>query len=52
MSRWDQLRSLLAQRDYIGDPDMEKLWYSKGFLDLAHESRTARAVVKDRALVA
>jgi hypothetical protein len=39
MSRWDQLRSLLAQRDYIGDPDMEKLWYTKAFLDAAEEAQ-------------
>jgi hypothetical protein len=39
MSRWDQLRSLLAQRDYIGDADMEKLWYSKAFLDAAEQEK-------------
>jgi hypothetical protein len=39
MSRWDQLRTLLAQRDYIGDQEMEKLWYSNAFLDAAEQEK-------------
>jgi hypothetical protein len=30
---WDSLRSLIAQRNYIGDEEMAQLWYPKAFLD-------------------
>jgi hypothetical protein len=34
MGRWDAIRSLTAQRDYIGDRTMTlKLWYPPGFVD-------------------
>lgn len=39
MGNWDSLRSLLAQREYVGDEVMEQLWYTKAFLDAAVESR-------------
>ena len=32
---YDGLRSLLAQRDYIGDEAMKGLWYETSFLDAA-----------------
>ncbi|MGD9959336.1 DUF5677 domain-containing protein [Nocardioides sp.] len=37
---WDSVRSLLAQRDFIGDEDMRGLWYSTSFLDAAEAKRT------------
>lgn len=34
MGRWDTVRSLVAQRDYIGDDEMTLyLWYPPGFVD-------------------
>ena len=39
MGNWDSLRSLLAQREYVGDEMMGQLWYSKAFLDAAAQSR-------------
>jgi len=39
MGNWDSLRSLLAQRDYVGDEVMEQLWYTESFLDAAVQSR-------------
>jgi Family of unknown function (DUF5677) len=39
MGKWDSLRSLLAQREYVGDEVMEQLWYSKPFLAVAAQSR-------------
>ncbi len=39
LGNWDALRSLLAQRDYVGDEVMEQLWYTRGFLDAAAEKR-------------
>ncbi len=38
--RWDGLRSLLAQRDYLDDEVMNELWYSTEFLDAAEAQRT------------
>lgn len=39
MGSWDALRSLLAQRSYVGDKAMARLWYPPGFLDDAQRSR-------------
>jgi hypothetical protein len=39
LSDWDMTRSLLAQRAYIGDDDMKKLWYPTGFLDAVQLKR-------------
>jgi len=39
MGSWDALRSLLAQRKYVGDETMGRLWYSADFLDQAQRSR-------------
>jgi hypothetical protein len=39
LGNWDALRSLLAQRDYVGDEVMEQLWYTRGFLDAAVQKR-------------
>jgi hypothetical protein len=39
LSDWDMARSLLAQRAYIGDDDMKKLWYPTGFLDAVQLKR-------------
>jgi hypothetical protein len=36
---WDGFRSLLAQREYVGDDAMNALWYSKDFLANASKSR-------------
>jgi hypothetical protein len=34
MVRWDGIRSLVAQRDYVGDEVMTgSLWYPPGFVD-------------------
>lgn len=33
LGNWDATRSLLAQRAYVGDDVMARLWYSEGFLD-------------------
>jgi len=35
MGTWDHLRSLLAQREYVGDEAMHTLWYSQEFLNWA-----------------
>ena len=35
LGNWDGLRSLLAQRGYVGDQVMARLWYPAGFLDAA-----------------
>jgi uncharacterized protein DUF5677 len=39
LGRWDGLRSLLAQRSFVGDEVMNELWYSTEFLDAAEERR-------------
>jgi hypothetical protein len=39
LSDWDVTRSLLAQRAYIGDDDMKKLWHPTGFLDAVQFKR-------------
>jgi hypothetical protein len=39
LGNWDSLRSLLAQRDYIGDDEMQELWYPRAFLDHAQDLR-------------
>ncbi|MGB3762515.1 MAG: DUF5677 domain-containing protein [Ornithinimicrobium sp.] len=35
MGGWDQIRSLIAQHDYIGTSEMVGLWYPQGFLNAA-----------------
>ncbi|MEU7794855.1 DUF5677 domain-containing protein [Micromonospora tulbaghiae] len=40
LGRWDGLRSLLAQRAYLGDERMTKLWYEIEFLDAAETQRS------------
>ena len=37
LGTYDALRSLLAQRDHIGDEGMRGLWYKTSFLDAANE---------------
>lgn len=39
LGNWDSLRSLLAQRAYVGDDVMRSLWYPEGFLDAADKKR-------------
>lgn len=39
LGNWDSLRSLIAQRNYIGDAEMAQLWYPEAFLDSAVENR-------------
>jgi hypothetical protein len=39
MGNWDTLRSLLAQREYLGDEVMEQLWYTEPFLNAVTQSR-------------
>lgn len=39
LGSWDHLRSLLAQRAFIGDEEMHKLWYTPAFLDTAAASK-------------
>jgi hypothetical protein len=39
LGNWDVLRSLLAQREYVGDEVMAQLWYSDAFLEAAVEAR-------------
>ncbi|MBA8964474.1 hypothetical protein JOJ86_005289 [Rhodococcus percolatus] len=47
MSNFDSLRALLAQRNYIGDTEMARLWYPKPFLDWAVAgSEETRAVLR------
>lgn len=41
LGNWDHFRSLLAQRDYIGD-EMGQLWYSKAFLRSAEDAKERR----------
>jgi len=45
LGSWDALRSLLAQRDYVGDEVMAQLWYPTAFLDAAstHARRSKRS---------
>ncbi len=48
MGNWDTLRSLLAQRAYVGDEVMARLWYPDGFLDRAVDAREkVRAELKE-----
>lgn len=37
--RWDVTRSLLAQRDHLGDEVMAQLWYSRPFLNAVQANR-------------
>ncbi|MGV9866375.1 hypothetical protein [Rhodococcus koreensis] len=50
IGNFDTLRALLAQRNYIGDKEMARLWYPKHFLDWAvaksDETRTVLRVLK------
>ncbi|RZL71009.1 MAG: hypothetical protein EOP32_40680 [Rhodococcus sp. (in: high G+C Gram-positive bacteria)] len=47
MGNFDTLRALLAQRNYIGDKEMARLWYPKDFLDWAvAKSEETRAVLR------
>lgn len=39
MGNWDTVRSLLAQREYVGDEVMARLWYPEAFLDAAVDLR-------------
>ncbi|TXS48780.1 hypothetical protein EAO75_16440 [Streptomyces sp. uw30] len=39
LSNWDTVRSLLAQRAYVGDDVMRNLWYPAGFLDAVEIKR-------------
>jgi hypothetical protein len=39
LGNWDTLRSLLAQRAYVGDEMMARLWYPETFLDTAVDAR-------------
>jgi|SRR5215469_9658212 len=39
LGNWDSLRSLLAQRKYVGDEVMAQLWYSEAFLKAAVEAQ-------------
>jgi hypothetical protein len=39
LGRWDGLRALLAQKEFIGDKAMEDLWYTAEFLDSAESLR-------------
>ena len=39
LGNWDNLRSLLAQRKYLGDEAMNQLWYSNAFLDAAEDAK-------------
>ena len=39
LGSWDALRSLLAQRDYVGDEVMAQLWYPTAFLEAAVDAR-------------
>jgi hypothetical protein len=39
LGNWDGLRSLLAQRRYVGDEVMARLWYSEAFLKAAAEAQ-------------
>ncbi|MFZ2174791.1 MAG: DUF5677 domain-containing protein, partial [Rhodococcus sp. (in: high G+C Gram-positive bacteria)] len=52
MGNFDSLRALLAQRNYIGDKEMARLWYPKHFLDWAvarsEETRAVLTVLKQQ----
>lgn len=37
MANYDNLRSLKAQREYIGDAEMRSLWYTPAFLEVAEK---------------
>jgi hypothetical protein len=39
LGKWDALRSLLAQRAYVGDESMRGLWYTASFLAAAEAQR-------------
>ena len=39
LGRWDGFRSLLSQRNFVGDEVMKDLWYSTEFLDAAEDRR-------------
>jgi hypothetical protein len=39
LGSWDGLRSLLAQRAYVGESVMHELWFSTEFLDAAEDKR-------------
>ncbi|WP_204017919.1 DUF5677 domain-containing protein [Sphaerimonospora thailandensis] len=39
LGNWDATRSLLAQRDYVGDDVMRMLWYPPAFLDAVQAKR-------------
>jgi Family of unknown function (DUF5677) len=39
LGSWDAIRSLLAQRAYVGDETMKRLWYSMEFLKQAEHGR-------------
>jgi hypothetical protein len=48
MASYDGLRSLMSQREHIGDDAMTKLWYSKKFLDDAERQLTeSKAALKE-----
>jgi len=49
LGSWDGLRSLLAQRAYVGDDVMATLWYPRGFLEDA-QSRRDEVRIELRAL--
>ena len=40
LGKWDGLRSLLAQRAYVGDESMRGLWYTASFLAAAEVQRS------------
>ena len=39
LGSWDKFRSLLAQRAFIGDEEMARLWYPKAFLEWAEKGK-------------
>ncbi|MEU4214044.1 DUF5677 domain-containing protein [Actinoplanes sp. NPDC026623] len=39
LGKWDAIRSLLAQRSYVGDDVMAQLWYPLPFLEAAERER-------------
>lgn len=46
--RWDGIRSLQAQRSYVGDEVMESLWYPREFLERAPvENDEVRSILKE-----
>ncbi|SRR6266568_2142489 len=40
LANYDSLRSLAAQREFIGDEEMRSLWYTPAFLDAAQQRLT------------